>query len=508
MKTLILRLIALFSLLGAAAAQADRDDIIPPPPPDPGEHHPFCAVDTVEPLMFGESGARIFRPALADCSTWPPGKFPLVVITHGAGFAYDDYTYLASYLAENGFVAAMLYDADTTVGKPDEVADDILALLSEIAGAWIGLALNGDLALLGHSRGGEGVVRAAERFHDEGWLGDLRAVVSLAPTDRHLLSPNAAQVPAFLVMTGSNDTDVVGHSPAVVPLSGGGTGLALYDRSEGLRAQIHLFGGIHHGFADTLGLLPDYGAEIALADQRTVSRTYVNAFLRWQFFKDPYRQLFTGSTTSATVDATGVTFNTQFDDPDASVVLSRFDNGVYGDGSVLDCLAVSGLDHDYTALWSHPVEAHDFPGSIAHDTQGMAIRWEHAGSLALCLDDFDASSLDYLSFRIGQAYDSLHNDGAPLDLTIELSDADGAHDEVDLTNFATVAYPHEFVSGDKVESPGTAVNTNYTKSAMQTVRIPLTAFAVDPQHLEEIRFVFGGGSPTGEIVLDDLLLAN
>lgn len=131
-----------------------------------------------------------------------PGERPTVVICHGfKGFMeWGFFPYLASLLAERGFVAVRfnlsgtgMRPGDELVTDPDAFRDntyrrelaDLLAVL-EATGETLfpGRVDRGRIGLFGHSRGGGNAVLAASRSP---WLERLRALVtwaSIATVDR------------------------------------------------------------------------------------------------------------------------------------------------------------------------------------------------------------------------------------------------------------------------------------------------------------------------------------
>ena len=137
---------------------------------------------------------RVFYPAELD----DPGftaTFPLVVISHGNGHSYAMYDFLGEHLASYGYIV-LTHDNNTNPGIQTASLSTLRftdRLLDE-QGTLAGGVLDGHIdatriSWIGHSRGGEGVVRAYDRMVDEGWAPthylptDIVLVVSIAPTD-------------------------------------------------------------------------------------------------------------------------------------------------------------------------------------------------------------------------------------------------------------------------------------------------------------------------------------
>jgi dienelactone hydrolase len=163
-----------------------------------------------------------------------PGPFPLVLIVHGnhnmREFSDPGYEYLGEHLASRGFILASV-DENFLNGLSNE-NDGRAWMLLEHLKAWRGFndsassPLHGkvdmhNIAIMGHSRGGEAVGHAAAfnrlaRYPDDAKVKfdfnfDIKSVVAIAPVDAQY-KPAGQFTPVenvnYLVIHGSHDGDV------------------------------------------------------------------------------------------------------------------------------------------------------------------------------------------------------------------------------------------------------------------------------------------------------------
>jgi hypothetical protein len=93
-----------------------------------------------------------------------------------------------------------------------------------------------------------------------------------------------------------------------------------------------------------------------------------------------------------------------------------------------------------------------------------------------------------------------------MSIRVSMTDLDGGTAFVNLVDYGGLRDAEEF---HLVTSEGTVgvVGGNYSKTAFETFRIPLSHFAgVDFSRLDRVSLAFPGGS--GEVILDDLTFTN
>ena len=95
-----------------------------------------------------------------------------------------------------------------------------------------------NVGIVGHSRGGEAVIRAARINTAEALGWQIRAGVSIAPTDYHHYGDPGVPL---LVIYGSNDGDVAGTWPDR-------TCFNIYDEAGRPRSFVFVYGATHDQF--------------------------------------------------------------------------------------------------------------------------------------------------------------------------------------------------------------------------------------------------------------------
>ena len=168
-----------------------------------------------------------------------PGPFPLVLVVHGnhdpKDFSDPGYAYLGEHLASRGYILASV-DENFLNGALRNENDARGWMLLEHLKAWRRFAdsvdspLRGkvdmhDIALMGHSRGGEAVAVAAAfnrltHYPDDATVTfdygfDIKALVAIAPIDgqyRPAGQPTPLENVSYLVVHGSHDGDVSSYS--------------------------------------------------------------------------------------------------------------------------------------------------------------------------------------------------------------------------------------------------------------------------------------------------------
>lgn len=253
---------------------------------------------------------------------WYPkgeGPFPLALIVHGNHSMHDysdpGYEYLGRLLASHGIIMTSVDENFINSGWTDLFTDGLNEendtrgwLLLEHLRNWRNW--NSDpnnifsnkidmenLAVMGHSRGGEAAAIAgffnklpfypddAKQVFDFDF--NIRAVVSIAPVDGQY-KPGETGTPLknvnYLVFHGANDGDVQSFA-----------GLRQYERTEFtdsayyFKSAVYIYGANHGQFNTTwgnrdagfpYGSLLNVDALMPMEDQLTIGKTYISAFLQ------------------------------------------------------------------------------------------------------------------------------------------------------------------------------------------------------------------------------------
>jgi hypothetical protein len=223
------------------------------------------APDCTFPLWFPEGDdVRIYYPAELDDPSFA-GTFPLVMISHGNGHCFDRYDDLQAFLASYGYVVAA-HDNNTPPGIETASSstlywtDRVIDLQGTLGGGVLdGHVDDTRITWIGHSRGGEGVVRAYDRLHDEGFtpqhftIDDIRIVSSMAPTDFLGGGQSDPHDVAYDLVFGAADADVNGCAADDI-----GQSFNLYERGTGTKTSFYLQG-VGHGFLHDCGDGEEFG---------------------------------------------------------------------------------------------------------------------------------------------------------------------------------------------------------------------------------------------------------
>ena len=254
-----------------------------------------------------------FKKLPINGRVWYPqgdGPFPLVLIVHGnhnmKDFSDPGYAYLGQHLASRGFILASV-DENFINGNLRGENDGRGWLLLEHLKRWrtwndsLGSPFYhkvdmGNIALMGHSRGGEAVAVAAafnrlSHYPDDATLKfnynfDIKSIVAIAPVDGQYQpagKPTPVENVNYLVFHGSHDGDVSAFS-----------GLRQYQRirfTDGrpwFKSAVYVYRA-NHGQWNTVWGNKDNGprsgrwlaltALISPDEQRQFGRVYIGGFL-------------------------------------------------------------------------------------------------------------------------------------------------------------------------------------------------------------------------------------
>jgi hypothetical protein len=238
--------------------------------------------------------------------------------------SYAGYTYLQDELAKQGIVSVSV-DArlpDNLNQLVETRADLILAALDHL---WAQSLTPGSVyfqrldfskvGMMGHSRGGDAVVRAAKKAAAATPRKyDVQAVCSLAPTDFTGGDPAAnrtfldvADAGFYLVMYGALDGDVSGLDG---PAGNGGTGFRHYDRARTPKSMAFFAKCIHNSFNSVWFSDPPLdstdGRQLDEKGHQTLALEYVGDLFRWKLKNQPRSGRFDGTIKSTTATDTSL----------------------------------------------------------------------------------------------------------------------------------------------------------------------------------------------------------
>jgi hypothetical protein len=445
------------------------------------------------------TNARTYYPANGDCSS--SLYSPLVLIMPGNGFDQTHYHQLAQHLARNRHIVVVV---DTVAQSGGVALPNAANYQAAAATAWAFVTdfafgvwskrffINpNQVALIGHSRGGEGVRYLADQLAADP-VFEVRAVVTLAGTDHTGKYLGAGDAVAALVLHGSLDGDVPvvrsGHSYDR-------TGTELSQNDPGATPSVLdktfklMVGGDHPSFSDkNEGLVGDKPT------QRAAAKGYVLAFLKahlandWTWVGDYIRG-------SAVPGGYAGAVTTQTADGLLRRVIDHFEDAVNGTNALGGSVQKSA-----SIAWSSVNLGLD-PNS-AHATLAMALTVNGAGWVQwnVPAGKRDTNAFAALSLRLGQRAGA-----ATTAVTVQLLNGVVWSPALTLTNYGPIAQPMAICDPND-NSPGCFAYPT-PLSHLSTIRVPLSAFGAH-NDVQAVRVSFGAGAVGAQLVIDSLEVAH
>jgi dienelactone hydrolase len=474
------------------------------------------------PGMFRDQ--QLFWPSDAPAGQ----RVPLVVVSHGNGHDLTWYDHIGTHLASWGFVVTS-HRNNTEPGieaasvTTHENTEYLLANLDTMVdGALADLVDPTRIGWVGHSRGGEGIVRAWRRVASGDFLpttygpDDVRALFSIAPTVFEGVGrSNPLDVP-YVVVVGGADGDVTGGADCDLCQSMRIAGAAL-----GQARILNVQGASHNVFHNGVGSFDD-GVGPDQVGRRLVHPLLNGLLLAWAgehlLGIEAYAEVWAQA--SAPVPPIGfppevirtATTRGAYDERDATFV-DHFQEspepGTASSGASVACTGVTPNelrfdDADSGFGWDGR-EISNGMTLAARDgfAAGLVVTWDAPGSCAWTLpapeDVRDAFALDVSATRLTR-HPSIEGGPAGLAFAVELVDADGTVARVTTRPAGLLPVPYPREGG----GPGRGWGNEW-----HTLRLPLAAFRgaapVDLGRVVEVRLVFGeDDAVSGALGIDDL----
>ncbi|AJS59924.1 poly(ethylene terephthalate) hydrolase family protein [Paenibacillus sp. IHBB 10380] len=479
---------------------------------------------------------------------WMPegaGPFPLILMVHGnhlmEDYSDEGYGYLGELLASRGFITVSVDENFLNYSVWSNIPDNDMKMR-----AWVllkhlqqirtfaeqtdtpfsGKVDLDNIAMIGHSRGGQAVAMAADStlwFNTDAGLKDdlhsfgIQGIIALAPTDSVVDSKQTKlNHISYMALQGAKDGDLNEYF-----------GERHYARTtfnptdSGFKTYLHIADANHAQFNSTWGDL-DLGVPKGLflnqrqlmegTDQRQITKVYVSAFLETVLHKkEDYMALFQDYRSGAQWLPNSTYFN-KYEDGKFER-LARYEED--GDKATLlygGTAAAIGLN------WSEK--------AYLPKNDAVVLEWNEAISGGRSSDAsyslvWDNSSLlnrlaraDGLSFSIAdQSADMKQKQGeqpSTPDIKVALQTHNNLTVIVSLSQFMNLKSPDMtyFTKSKWLEKHFDSGKYNLPEQPIfQTVRLPFDAFqkvnpSFNPANLKRITFYFSGGP--GKIMLDDL----
>ncbi len=486
---------------------------------------------------------------------WVPegeGPFPLVLIAHG-NHAMEDYSdagyaYLGELLASRGFILVSVDEnflnlspfAEGLIIRTLKEENDLRGwLLLEHLRVWrdwnatpgnpfYGKVDLDNVALMGHSRGGEAVAVAAAfnrlpcypddasvRF-DYGF--GIRSLVAIAPVDGQYKPAGretALEDVNYLVLHGAHDMDVVSFSGARQYAR-----VRFTHEGDWFKAALYIYGANHGQFNTAWGrkdlfepLMRVYNLEQLLPaeQQEQIARVAISAFLEATLRGESgYRPLFQDHR-RAQAWLPDTRYISQYEDATTRLV-STYEEDIDLATTTLPGGAQAG---ENLAVWREQLVAAKWGDMGNH---AVTLGWDAESATArytirLPERGLSLSRKSVLVFALADANEDptpetkdVQNRGPrdPIDLTVEVVDSAGEMARLPLSHIASLQPQFE----GRIAKAGFMSPLPASEMVFQHFEFPLADFAAanpafDPADLAEVRFVFDRTS-AGVIALDDV----
>ena len=464
------------------------------------------------------------------------GKLPLVVVSHGNGHDYTWYDHIGYHLASYGCIVMSHTNntgpgSETASGTTLTNTEYIIANQASIADG----VLNGHIdshriTFIGHSRGGEGVVRAYTKLRTGVWSSphfsaeDVILVSSMAPVTH--IEPASASTPFdvnYHMFIAGADSDVSGS-----PDSSNSKPLAFYERAYGNK-QLDYIHGCGHAWLHAGPAEPSWAEGPDLIGQsaaHSVVKGYYlpliklyaeNNLVARDFFArryDHFRPIgIPGNVVVSNEYRDGVAAgNFVIDDYQTQTTPGTSSSGGAVSYTVQNLSEVLMQEQDGSFAWtgtqpSNGMTMYRFSGDDGHC---VVFDWDTSGQryyeLEVVPEQRDFSDDTFLSFRAcqGTRHPRTVALAGPLSFTVTLRDADGTTSSIDFGSFGHITRTYQ--------RTGSGSGAGWANEFC-TVRIRLTDFQtngvpLDLTNIVAVRFDFGSGfgSSQGRIGLDDIEL--
>jgi len=452
---------------------------------------------------------------------------PVMFIAHGnheiVVDSYLGYDYLGEYLASHGYAVVSVDHNACNLLKGENDARAILMLEhieqllhynGEKGNPLFGVLDAENIALAGHSRGGEMVATAClfnnyDRYPENGAVRfdydfSIRSLIAIAPTvNQYKPADHSVELEDvnYLLLHGACDRDVSNFM-----------GMTQYENisfsGEGdfLKSALYIAGANHGQFnslwgaydqAAPFGTLLNVESLMPEKEQQTAAALFIKTFLDVTLRgDDSCRTLLTDWDDYAAQLPKTVYMQ-------CSETSGFFPIADFEEDSDLESASMEGvqLNAKGTSIWTE--ELMDFSNDTSFDTYALRLKWRTGNGLyTIALPETDASRYDF-TFDIADLDDeSVEKKAYALtDCEIVLTDSEGREAAARLSDHATV-YPVLPVRTDKLDY---LFRENTYRHAFSTVTVPVTAFAgkdgFDTTRITQITFRFDGA---GEIALDNI----
>lgn len=212
---------------------------------------------------------------------------PIIFIAHGWTYTNQDYDFIGNHLASFGYIVVAI-DNNTLSGGSSGTQESSLDLIANIDylfdnisainnGLFVGHIDANNIGLIGHSTGGETVVRSYTRLEtgtntsNHISFEDINLMISLAPVtflDGNQCNPSNCN---YALLVGAADMDASGFASDNYWQT-----FSLYERGSGNKHAFYFHGAGHESFADLGTLVYSSGPDlIPIVEGNNLTKSYV-----------------------------------------------------------------------------------------------------------------------------------------------------------------------------------------------------------------------------------------
>lgn len=468
------------------------------------------------------------------------GPFPLVLIVHGnhnpAENSTPGYIYLLDLLASHGIIAGSVdcnflngFNFGENDGRAIVHLEHVrqFRIWNEQSGhPLFGKVDLSNVAIAGHSRGGEAVGHASyfnplnEVVPDpgdppvplDGSLGlgpynfGLKAIVAIAPTENQY-QPVTGRVVVkdnYIILHGSQDGDVFDFQ-----------GYQTYDRAhpidlsnptqeaKGFKSLLWIYGANHNFFNSVWS--QDGSPTLSRAEQENVAKVYISALAQGILLnRSQYLNALKDIQLSKQLGwiPNTITLVSQYQDPQRLFIAHYEEDS---NSTTLSPPVQGSIDISNISVSELFLNQGAF-GNVYQQTKGVKAEWDTSGKryvFNINPGGLPTGNLHLLVLRTGQSNDLKNLVDKFQNFTIAVSD--GTHSySVKAANITPLPYPALLGS------------RGIRRSVMQTLRIPLQIFAeqgVDVRNIQQIIFLFdepiiGTSTYKGSLYFDEIQLSH
>ncbi|WP_171016777.1 alpha/beta hydrolase family protein [Pseudalkalibacillus caeni] len=479
---------------------------------------------------------------------WIPdgiGKFPLVLMVHGnhkmEEFSDTGYNYLGTLLASRGFIAVSVDENFLNSSWSGSLNNEInarawlllkhiqqLEKFNQTSSSPLSNKIDMEnIALMGHSRGGQAVALAAlfnklPNYPNNGSVSfdfnyNINSIIAIAPTDYHKIADKDIKLENinYLLLHGSYDSDVS-------EFSGDRQFEDITFTADGdwFKTSLYIHGANHGQFNTVWGddtsfpfnLLINKEPLISGDEQRQIAKTYISSFLESTLKgKQEYKPIFQDYRYALNWMPEKVYINRYSDN--SIRLLSDYEEDID-----ITTGTIEGVEQTGKSLSQWYENELEYRRNFERKNHGVFIKWNETysdnGRYIVSLPEANLSEINFtedssVTFSVAnlgvEENDTFKGDS--VDFSIKLTSKNGASATLPLHTFGKVP-PVLQIQHTKTKFYQDSRYGEKTEPVLQSFVLPLKNFKLensrfDPKQLTKVTFLFNK-SKKGKIIIDDI----